>query len=167
MPLGHRRIRFAGSGGSPYFCESEMAVASSNKDALDNSKKYCQLKAGPNTINKDDVETIAGHFKGVINLARTNNISLSFDNLVVGVLYGEESDLSSHYRRLSKQYYYPVITGQNFWTRLTGDNEFYADLIKCIGVIAKEANFTEELAEVVEMLASSSEIQELSKEATN
>ena len=27
-------------------------------DAFDGRKKYCQLKAGPQTINKDDVETI-------------------------------------------------------------------------------------------------------------
>ena len=28
------------------------------EDALDGSHKYCQLKAGPNTINKDDVEKL-------------------------------------------------------------------------------------------------------------
>ena len=33
---------------------------------IDGEKKYCQLKSGPDTINKDDVETIAGHFKSVI-----------------------------------------------------------------------------------------------------
>ncbi|MEG1427471.1 MAG: PmeII family type II restriction endonuclease, partial [Oscillospiraceae bacterium] len=27
-------------------------------DAIDNRKKYCQIKAGPNTINHDDVTTI-------------------------------------------------------------------------------------------------------------
>ena len=32
-------------------------------DQTDGRKKYCQLKAGPNTINADDVETIAGHFQ--------------------------------------------------------------------------------------------------------
>ncbi len=32
-------------------------------DQIDGHKKYCQLKSGPNTIYKDDVETIAGHFK--------------------------------------------------------------------------------------------------------
>src|SRR5699024_6610115 len=31
-------------------------------DKLDGRRKYCQIKAGPNTINKDDVETIKGHF---------------------------------------------------------------------------------------------------------
>lgn len=136
-------------------------------DCVDGERKYCQTKAGPNTINKDDVETIAGHFTSVINLGRTNNLKLGFHNLIVGVLYGEPSDLSSHYKRITKQYHYPVITGQNFWHRLTGDTDFYADLIKCIGEVAQEANYATELENVVEALASSPEIINLSKEISN
>lgn len=135
-------------------------------DQIDNEKKYCQLKAGPNTINSDDVETIAGHFSSVVNLGRTNNLRLGFHNLIVGVLYGEENDLSSHYKRITSQYHYPVIVGNDFWTRLTGDNDFYADIIKCIGEVATESNFTKELEEVVSKLAESEEIIDLSKEAS-
>jgi len=135
-------------------------------DQVDKDRKYCQLKAGPNTINKDDVETIAGHFSGVINLGRTNNLKLGFHNLIVGVLYGEEDDLSSHYKRITKQYHYPVIIGKDFWTRLTGDPDFYADIIKSIGDVAKESNFSHELQEVVAKLAESEEIIGLSKEAS-
>ena len=32
-------------------------------DAIDGRRKYCQCKAGPQTINKDDIATILGHFK--------------------------------------------------------------------------------------------------------
>ena len=46
------------------------------EDQLDGRKKYCQLKSGPNTINKDDVETISGHFTAAKNLARTNNLNI-------------------------------------------------------------------------------------------
>ncbi len=135
-------------------------------DQIDGEKKYCQLKAGPNTINKDDVETIAGHFTSVIQLARTNNIKIGFDNLIVGVLYGEQKDLSSHYKRITKQYHYPVITGKDFWTRLTGDNDFYADIIKAIGEVAQEANFAQQLDDVVDKLAMSEEIKALTKETS-
>ncbi|MDD3021629.1 MAG: PmeII family type II restriction endonuclease, partial [Alphaproteobacteria bacterium] len=135
-------------------------------DYVDGEKKYCQLKAGPNTINKDDVESVAGHFKGIIHLARTNGLKVGFDNLIVGVLYGEEGDLSSHYKRITKDYHYSVVVGQDFWTRLTGDKEFYADLIKCIGEIANESNFSAELEDVVDALASSAEIINLSKEVS-
>src|SRR3989338_4262786 len=32
-------------------------------DHIDGRKKYCQIKSGPNTLNKDDVETIVNHFR--------------------------------------------------------------------------------------------------------
>ena len=55
-------------------------------DAVDERKKYCQLKAGPNTINYDDVTTIFNHFNGVRNLARTNNLNVGINDLIVGVI---------------------------------------------------------------------------------
>ena len=122
-------------------------------DQIDNTRKYCQLKAGPNTINKDDVETLAGHFRGVINLGRTNNIRLTHEQLIVGVIYGEREELSSHYKRLESQFYHPVHPGKDFWHRLTGDPDFYSDLSKAIGQVAIESDYTKELEEVIQKLA--------------
>lgn len=127
-------------------------------DQIDGEKKYCQLKSGPETINKDDVETIAGHFTSIINLARTNGVKLGFDQLVVGVLYGDETSLNGHYRRITSQYHYPLLVGQNFWHRLTGDPEFYHDLAEAIGQVAIESDFKEELEKVIEELAANLEI---------
>lgn len=132
-------------------------------DQVDQQYKYCQLKAGPNTINKDDVETIVGHFRGIRNLSRTNNLRIHPDDMIVGIIYGETADLSSHYKRITKQYDYPVIVGKDFWHRLTGEKDFYKDIINAIGEVAREANFTEELDETVEKLAASKEIQQLAK----
>lgn len=132
------------------------------QDQIDNRKKYCQLKAGPNTINKDDVETIANHFKSTINLAKTNKSDLRFDDLIVGVIYGKESDISSHYKRITNQYHYSVIVGQDFWHRLTGDENFYFDLIQAIGSIANEANYSQEVKNIILKLSESDEIQKLS-----
>ncbi|MEY1388257.1 PmeII family type II restriction endonuclease [Providencia stuartii] len=131
-------------------------------DCIDGNKKYCQLKAGPNTINKDDVESIAGHFTGVRNLARTNNVRIHRDDMIVGVLYGDSSELSSHYKRITSQYEYPVIIGQDFWLRLTGDEDFYADLIKAITSVAIEADYSQELNKVITELAKTDKIQQLS-----
>ena len=122
-------------------------------DQIDNTRKYCQLKAGPNTINKDDVETLAGHFRGVINLGRTNNIRLTHEQLIVGVIYGEREELSSHYKRLESQFYHPIHPGKDFWHRLTGDPDFYSDLSKAIGQVAIESDYTKELEEVIQKLA--------------
>ena len=43
-------------------------------DALDGRKKYCQCKAGPNTINSPDVATIMGHFGHLQNKARLDRL---------------------------------------------------------------------------------------------
>lgn len=127
-------------------------------DQTDQKKKYCQLKAGPNTINKDDVETLAGHFRGVINLGRTNNLRLEHDQLIVGVIYGERNELSSHYKRLENQYFHPVHPGRDFWHRLTGDINFYTDLSKTIGHVAVESNYTAELDAVIQRLSENLDI---------
>src|SRR5690625_8033993 len=78
-------------------------------DAVDGRKKYCQLKAGPNTITYDDVTTIINHFNGVRSLARTNNLNIGINDMIVGVTYGEPEELSSHYKKIEKEY--PVFIG--------------------------------------------------------
>ena len=130
-------------------------------DCIDGHKKYCQLKLGPNTINKDDVETIAGHFKAVINLARTNKLKIAHDDMIVGVIYGSAADLSSHYKRITQQYHHPVFIGQEFWRRLTGDSNFYKDLIDAIGSVAIEANYCAEFENIIRELASTENIRNL------
>src|SRR5690554_1099487 len=108
-------------------------------DQLDGRKKYCQLKLGPNTINKDDVVTIAGHFRSVINLSRTNNLNVPHSDLIVAVIYGEPRQLSNHYRKITSDHHFSVHIGQDFWHRLTGDPEFYGELLEAIGSVAIEA----------------------------
>lgn len=125
-------------------------------DQLDKRRKYCQIKAGPNTINKDDVETVTGHFKKIENLARTNKLRLEYGDLVVGILYGEPSEINANYKRLAK--HYPLIVGKDFWHRLTGDKDFYFNLIDAFGEIAKKTEAKEMLEETIDKL--SKEIQE-------
>jgi len=131
------------------------------EDQLNGNKIYCQLKSGPNTINKDDVETIAGHFKKVISLGRTNNLRITHEDMVVGIIYGDVNSLNAHYKRITRDYDYPIYTGQDFWHRLTGDETFYTDLIHAIGEVAVEADFTKELKEVIKTLANDPEIKKL------
>ncbi|MCU7837559.1 MAG: restriction endonuclease [gamma proteobacterium symbiont of Taylorina sp.] len=132
-------------------------------DQISGNKIYCQLKSGPNTINKDDVETISGHFKKVIQLGRTNGLRITHDDMVVGIIYGDLTNLNAHYKRITKEYDYPVYIGQEFWYRLTGDESFYTDLIHAIGQVASEADFAKDLNDVIKELAKSPEIIQLSK----
>jgi len=120
-------------------------------DQIDGRKKYCQLKAGPNTINKDDVKTIFDHFNSTKNIARTNKLDIRIDDLIVGVLYGTPSELSSHYKKIEKEF--PVFVGQNFWHRLTGSEKFYFELIDAIGEVAIEYDGTKLLAESIKKLS--------------
>ena len=108
------------------------------EDALDGRKKYCQCKAGPQTINKDDVATILGHFKHLNNKARLDRLSIQIDDMIVGVLYGEEDDLSGHYKIINS--HYPVYCGAEFWEHLTGDKQFYHRLAKAFGEVVEEDN---------------------------
>ncbi|MFS7261281.1 PmeII family type II restriction endonuclease [Carnobacterium divergens] len=120
-------------------------------DKIDHRKKYCQIKAGPNTINKDDIITIKNHFKGIRNLARTNHLQVGMTDCVVGVFYGEPYELSNHYKKIDEDY--PVYIGKEFWHRLTGDVNFYSKITDAIGEVAKEVNSKELVNNVIEKLA--------------
>ena len=107
-------------------------------DALDNRKKYCQCKAGPQTINKDDVATILGHFTHLQNKARLDRLDISINDMIVGVLYGEANELSGNYKNIDKTC--PVYCGSEFWEHLTGDKQFYHRLAKAFGEVVEEDN---------------------------
>lgn len=132
-------------------------------DQVDGHKKYCQLKAGPITINRDDIKTIDNHFVGIKNLSRTNNLKISTEDMIIGILYGEEQELGAHYKDLKNKYHYNVYIGKGFWHRLTGDEDFYYKLIRALAEIASEFDGSHLLEETIEKLANSDVIQNLSK----
>jgi len=98
-------------------------------DKVDNRKKWCQLKSGPNTINSEDVKPLIDKFTSTINLARTNRAFAGINNtdFIVGVLYGEQSELSMHYKKIDQ--IHPVSIGKDFWHRITGYPDFYSKLV--------------------------------------
>lgn len=108
------------------------------EDAIDKRKKYCQCKAGPQTINRDDVDTILGHFRQFKGIARQNKLHVSDDDLIVGVLYGDPIKLSANYKTIATTY--PVYCGSDFWEHLTGDDQFYHRLAKAFGEVVEEDN---------------------------
>ncbi|WP_312907750.1 PmeII family type II restriction endonuclease [Tissierella praeacuta] len=121
-------------------------------DAIDGRRKYCQIKSGPNTINHDDITTIFNHFTAIKNLARTNRMT-DFNPLfdcIIGVFYGTEDELNASYRTIARDY--PVFIGQNFWHRLTGDKNFYFDLINAFAEVAVEMDSTELINNVLQEL---------------
>lgn len=107
-------------------------------DKIDNRKKWCQLKSGPNTINSEDVNPLLKKFTTVTNLARTNAINLNNSDLILGVLYGEENQLSQHYQKIDQQF--PVIIGKEFWQRITGYQDFYDKLVANLDLMILSLN---------------------------
>lgn len=142
-----------------YFCNEVLSSYASTTsgidiefiDAIDGRKKYCQVKAGPTTINHDDVDTIKNHFRGIRNLARTNRLDLSITDCVVGVFYGTKQSLSQSYRSINEEY--PVYVGADFWHRLTGDAGFYYDLIDAFAEVADEMDSSALIDQIVWKLA--------------
>lgn len=121
------------------FVELEIAQGSMIKgmdiefiDQKDKRKKWCQLKAGPNTINSEDVKPLVKKFTDTINLARTNKALSGVRNtdFIVGVIYGEPNELSMHYKIIDETH--PVIIGQDFWYRITGYPNFYKKLVNSL-----------------------------------
>lgn len=122
-------------------------------DSLDGRKKYCQVKSGPNTINHDDIKTIIDHFNSIKNLARTNRM-LDFNPMtdcIVGVFYGTQDELSASYKTLSREY--PVFIGQEFWYRLTGNIDFYFDLINAFAEVAVDMDSRRLIDNVIKELS--------------
>lgn len=105
-------------------------------DAIDGRRKYCQFKAGVKTINKDDIASVLCHFKPLISQPSSD---LQFEDLVVGVLYGEKDNLSDYYKAIAT--HYPVLCGSDFWQHFTGDKNFYARLLKAMGEVLDEGDF--------------------------
>lgn len=131
-------------------------------DYVDGRKKYCQLKAGPQTINKDDVGSIDGHFKKIRGRAKTNSLSIGITDLIIGVMYGTKEQLSAHYKTVENEYHYPVYVGEEFWYRLTGDNSFYYKLIKALTEVAEEFDSQKLIEDTIQSLARDEEIRKIS-----
>jgi hypothetical protein len=120
-------------------------------DAVDGRKKYCQLKAGPNGLNKDDVKTVTDHFQAVKNLARTNSLPLQHNDMVLGILYGEPEEMNGNIKAVAKEY--PLYAGKEFWFRFTGDEDFYEDLAVSMADVAEEVDVREVIEQTIDALA--------------
>lgn len=116
-------------------------------DQLDGRKKYCQLKSGPNALNRDDVTTIKNHFKELQNRSRKNEGDVRIGDLVFCLIYGEKSEMNSFVKELGADY--NIFIGKEFWQRFTGDEHFYRDLIVSAGQIANDVDMKNVVEDVI------------------
>lgn len=129
-------------------------------DKIDGEQKYCQVKAGPNTINKDGSRKIVAAFQEAQRTAKQNFNRIPIDDFVVGVCYGTPAELSNHYQWIENQGY-SVIVGQEFWERLTGDKNFYDDFIEVVQKASLKVDVRKVLESTSKELAKHPDIQKL------
>ena len=120
-------------------------------DQVDMRLKYCQLKAGPNVVNKEDVEPIKETFAKARRLAKTNNLKVDMEDYVFALFYGHRSEINNFIQAIDEDN--TVLVGAEFWHRLTGDENFYEDLVMEINDLAEELDSRKILETTIAKLA--------------
>ena len=129
-------------------------------DHFDGRKKYAQIKLGPDTINSDDVVTIDNHFKTIKRLARTNNVALQNNDLVIGIIYGSHGQLNANYVAL-KDLNYELYVGDEFFEHVTGVPDLGSQLIEAAVRASKTVNVHSLLEAAIDTLSKDPVIKKL------
>jgi hypothetical protein len=106
-----------------------------------------QLKAGPNNINSGDVQPMVEKMNSAYRLLRQNG-SANIPTFALGVLYGTYADISGHYKKIESssvggQLKIPIFVGKDFWQLLTGDENFYSELIGIFVQLFEQEDYSE------------------------
>jgi hypothetical protein len=122
-------------------------------DCVDGQHKWAQIKAGPNTINNGDVGGIHEEFQRIKRKARKDGLALTDHQLVIGIFYGQESDINGSYKKLRDDHNYPILTGNDLWEHITGEKDLQDQFIEACGKAAQSAEVRELLEVVIAQLA--------------
>lgn len=127
-------------------------------DQVDRKKTLVQLKAGPNTINSDDVDPMLKKMEAAYRILRTNSGGANMPTFAVGVAYGIPEQISGHYKKIAgsnvvSQVGVPIYVGEAFWYRLTGDQDFYEQLVLMFMDCFKSESYAAALNASIEVLA--------------
>lgn len=116
-------------------------------DQTETQRVIMQLKAGPNTINSGDVTPIVQEMNTAYRLLQQNRVQ-EMPTFAIGITYGDISEISGHYRNVTNQTVgaqvsIPIYIGQNFWHRLTGNSNFYLEMISLFIELFEEKNYSD------------------------
>jgi len=108
----------------------------------DNIRYIITIKSGPNWGNSSQIKKMKQYFTTAKKILRTQNSGMNVI-AINGCCYGIDNtpDKGDYFK----------YCGQMFWTFITGDENFYIDIIEPLGYKAKQRNddFYEEYAKVV------------------
>lgn len=97
------------------------------RDRVDGNQKVCFLKAGPNTINADDVRPIQQKLENIENF--------NIENKTIGIISGTYDRVSRSYLRLQQDHNINLLVGEDFWHRMTGFENFYPNILRILNEI--------------------------------
>ncbi|MDY7082301.1 MAG: TdeIII family type II restriction endonuclease, partial [Halobacteria archaeon] len=97
----------------------------------DDSTYYIQLKSGPNTMNIGMVDSLNKMIEEIEN-KHSNAVGM------LGMTYGDESQVSSQIRANLNEFDNKALIGSEFWEFLTGQEDYYSNLIALINGLSKE-----------------------------
>lgn len=127
------------------------------EDKIDSKRIIMQLKAGPNTINSEDVEPILRHMNSAYRLLQQNRVKV-MPTFAIGITYGTINEISGHYKKIQNspvggQMSIPIFIGQDFWARLTGDKNFYNEMISVFIELFEQEDYSSLLDKDLENLS--------------
>lgn len=134
-----------------FVCEQTLNGKKSTTEGIDleidkdNIRYIISIKSGPNWGNSSQVKKMKDNFKIAAKTLRTQN-SGALVIAINGCCYGKDD-------KPDKGDYFKYC-GQRFWAFITGDDNFYLDIIEPLGFKAKEKNdeFNIEYAKIINKL---------------
>lgn len=112
----------------------------------DGVRHIISIKSGPNWGNSDQIKKMRSNFKNASMVIRQGNINTQV-RAINGCCYGRGT------KNPDKGDYWKLV-GQEFWKLISGDTDFYLNLVEPIEMAAagRKAEFTEAYERVLEEL---------------
>jgi len=110
----------------------------------DNARYIISIKSGPNWGNSSQIKKMADYFAKAKKIFKTQN-ALANIIAVNGCCYGK----SNNAYKSAGDYY--KLCGQDFWGFISGEKDFYLEIVEPLGYKAKKRNedFNKEYSKVI------------------
>jgi len=121
-----------------FVAEKALGAAKSSAPGIDleyndgRTRYLVSIKSGLNWGNSSQWKALEDNFKTVMKRVKQNK-QIKDVRCILGISYGND-------KTRTKKGFITQICGQNFWHRVSGDEEFYVKIVEPLGYRAKELN---------------------------
>ena len=120
-------LALAASGGNKALAEGIDIMI---EDKANNIMYAIAVKSGPSVFNADSKKRQEQNFTAASRLAQQAHARYA---AYIGYSYGKKKDTGRGRARIYKE-----LAGQDFWTELTGDRDFYVKIIRFMGELPEQ-----------------------------